>query len=64
MMTEVESAIKKLKKGKAASSNGIMEGMIRAGGCVLCRWLVRVMNVCWERNSAEGLTKGSRCAGV
>ena len=31
MMTEVEGAIKKLKKEKAAGSDGIMGEMIRAG---------------------------------
>src|SRR5215469_15969798 len=64
-MTEVEGTIKKLKKGKAAGSDGIMGEMIRAGGGVLCRWLVRVMNVCWERGgSAEGLARALCCAGV
>src|SRR5215469_9455954 len=48
-MTEVEGAIKKLKKENAAGSDGIMRKMIRAGGGVSCRWLVRVMNICWER---------------
>src|SRR5215469_10115689 len=49
MLKELEGAIKKLKKGKAAGSDEIMGEMIKAGGGVLCNWLVRLMNVCWER---------------
>jgi len=48
-MIEVEETIKKLKKGKAAGRDGIMGEMIRAGGVAMCRWLARMMNVCWER---------------
>src|SRR5215469_6371729 len=48
-MLEVEETVRKIKKGKAAGRDGIMGEMIRAGGVAMCRWLARLMSVCWKR---------------
>ena len=41
--------MKKLNNGKAAGDDGIVGEMLKSGEDVVCKWLSRIFNICWER---------------
>ncbi len=45
---EVNQAIKRLKNGKAAGIDGITAEMLKCGGDVVTKWMVKICHVAWE----------------
>ena len=46
---EVEGAVRELKTGKAAGMDGVEVECVRSGGGSMVEWLVRLLNICFER---------------
>ncbi len=44
---EVNQAIKRLKNGKAAGTDGITAEMLKCGGDVVTKWMVKICQVAW-----------------
>ncbi len=42
---EVNQAIKRIKNGKAAGIDGITAGMVKCGGDVITKWMVKICQV-------------------
>ena len=45
--------MKRFNNGKAAGEDGIVGEMIKTGENVVCKWMCRIFNICWERGEVS-----------
>ncbi len=50
---EASQTIKRLKNGKAAGIDGITAEMLKCGGDVVTKWMVKISKVAWERGGCQ-----------
>ena len=56
---EVERAVGEMKEGKAAGVDGCVAEYVKRGGEVVIAWLVRLLNVCFERGEVPENWRGA-----